>query len=406
MRQSAGVPAVIKGCAVAAGIIIAILGVMTGAAFLLQLIFTPDELQIDGAAAGISCVILGIVMGAALAWQGGQALAGKPSAVFRLPGLVALAALYIFALVVGQLLLSFNLIPLVTFPLFHILAAIIPPLFILTFAVQRLASANFRWRDMIVQLTGGAFLATSLAFFVEIFLGIAILLITFFIAALTPGGNVFLQELGNNLQDPVWLENPANLQGLMLFPPVFITIALVFIVVAPLTEEAAKLLGVTLMSYRQPKPAQFFGWGLAAGAGFALVENLFNTVLALDVWVFVMLLRIGGTGMHCLGAGLSSLGWHNFLTTRRPWRLLGAYAVAVVIHALWNGAVITMAGVSIFAVNSPGQLTLTLVGLVVLLMLALLIGLTIAIIAALVIVTIRLRNAENYSMENGSGTGS
>jgi hypothetical protein len=321
-------------------------------------------------------------------------LAGKPSAIFRLPGLVALAALYIIALAAGQAFISFNLIPQITFPFFHILAAIIPPLFILTFAVRRLVFANFLWREMIVQLAGGAFLATSLAFIAEIFWGMVIVMTTIVVAAFTPGGNAFLQELGDNLQDPIWLENPANLQELMLFPPVFITIVLVFIVVAPLTEEATKLLGVTLMSYRQPGVIRFFGWGLAAGAGFALVENLFNTVLALDVWVFVMLLRLGGTGMHCLGTGLSSLGWHNFLTTHRPWRFVGAYAIAVVIHALWNGAVITMAGVSIFTINNPGELTQTLVGLVVLLMLALLIVLTIAIVAVLGIVTVRLKKEE------------
>ncbi len=382
---------IVKGLTAAAGLFMAVMGGLGVVLFLLQLLLSPGEITTDSVVVSAAAVVLGLGLGGALAWQGFHALGGRASQLFKLPPVALLGLLYILAVVIGQLLISFDFFPAVTFPLFHVAAATLPALIILAFAGRALTAVSLSRREIILQLSGGAFLATSVAFLAEIVFGLLILFTVFLITALTPGGLAFIETFTANLQDPAWVENPANLQEIILAPPILVTLVLVFVVLAPLVEEPAKLLGVALMSYRRPSRAQIFVWGLAGGAGFALVENLFNTVLALDVWAMVMLLRVGGTAMHSLGTGLMALGWHNLRVTRRPWKLLGALGISFTIHALWNGAVIGMAGTSVLLVDNPGEATLTTVGLVVLLMLGLLVILTVGLFITLALLTRRLR---------------
>lgn len=391
MNPSSAVLNAVKGLTFAAGIFIGLLGALAGASYLVQLFFSLDGVPLDSAVAAVSAVVLGVGLGGALAWQGSTSLRDKPSALFRPPPVLLLILLYIPVVIIGQILISFDLFPVVTFPLFHIAAAALPPFAILAFTGRAFSEANLRWRELILQLSGGAFLATAVAFLAEILIGGLLLVGVFLVTAFTPAGQALIEELVANLEDPLWLQDPGNVQDLLLQPPVFITLALVFIIAAPMIEELVKLLGVTLMSYRRPVQVQAFVWGLAGGAGFALVENFFNTLLALEAWAFVILLRIGGTAMHSLGTGLTALGWHSLLAERRPWKLLGAYAVSVAIHALWNGAVIGMVGISVFAAGATGQFTAVLVGTGVALMLGLLVVLTLVVIVALVVITRRLQ---------------
>jgi hypothetical protein len=170
-----------------------------------------------------------------------------------------------------------------------------------------------------------------------------------------------------------------------------VAIGLIFIVLAPLIEEVGKVLGVVAMSYRRPTLAQAFLWGLAAGAGLGVVENLFNTVAALEMWVVVLFLRLGATLMHCLGAGLMALGWQQVLAERQIWSLLKAYGVSVGLHVAWNALVIGIAATSIFAAGSPTEAFRTLSGGVVLLLLGGLALLMVGMVALLVIITRRLQ---------------
>jgi RsiW-degrading membrane proteinase PrsW (M82 family) len=343
----------------------------------------------------MALVMLGVGLGGALAWHGINALRGQSSLSFWPPSGWLILLPYLPALLIGQLLISFDLWPALTFPLFHLLAAAIPPLAILAFAGRSLPRAEVGWRDIVVQLSTGAFLATTLAFIIEILLGLIILAVTVMATALTPGGRATLETLLANLQDPLWLENPENVMQLITFPPVFMTLALVFIVAGPIVEELVKPLGVVLMSYRRPSAAQAFLWGLASGAGFAMAENAFNTTLALEVWALVIPLRIGATAMHCLCTALTSLGWQRFLVERRPWSLVSRYGQAVAIHATWNATVIGLASLSLFAMDDPSQTVLALAGLVALFCLTLILALTLGAITGLILLTRRLQTMNN-----------
>jgi RsiW-degrading membrane proteinase PrsW (M82 family) len=236
-----------------------------------------------------------------------------------------------------------------------------------------------------LQLASGTLLSMTIAFVIELTLALIILVIAIVITALlTPEGLAFVEELSTHLEDPVWLQDPNNIYQLLSFPPVAITLVVTFVILIPFIEELVKPLGVVLMSYRRPSQTQAFLWGLASGAGFALIENIFNTLMTLEGWAFIAPMRIGATAMHCLGSGLIALGWHQLLMKRRPWRLVGAYGLSVTIHAVWNAAAVAMIGIAIFAFKANGQAALALGGIFIALLLGFLIMLALGLIAALV----------------------
>jgi len=251
------------------------------------------------------------------------------------------------------------------------LAAVLPPLFFLTFVGRRLAGSDTRWREVVLQLASGAFLATFLAFGLEAVLGLLSMVVVVILAALMPGGDAWLQELSVYLQDPRWLQNPENLYSPLLSPPILIVLGLIVLVIAPMVEEMFKPLGVVLMGYRRPSKARSFLWGLTGGAGFSLAEALFNGTSSLEGWVGVATMRVGATAMHCLGGGLMGLGWYYLFATRRPWRLLSAYAASVSLHSLWNVAASGMLVVSLSATSSAAdEVGLALGGLAILALMA------------------------------------
>jgi RsiW-degrading membrane proteinase PrsW (M82 family) len=362
---------------------------------LAQLLFSAGSVAVDTAVGVVSFAALGLGLGGTLAWQSAGALAKRDSPQFDPPSVWLLAAAYILTLILGQAIISLDLVPVLFFPPFHVAAAALPPFIILAFAGRTLKATRVSRREVALQLSGGAFLSTTLAFVAEIVIGGLFLLFAVIATALTPGGRAIIEELLVNLQDPAWLQNPANVQEIILFPPVLFTAVLVFVVLAPLIEEAAKLMPVTFFSYRRPAVAQIFIWGLASGAGFALVENLFNTLIAVDIWAVVMLMRIGGTAMHCLATGLTAMGWQNLMQERRPWKLGGAYILSVAIHAAWNGTVIGIAGLSLVATEAAGDPALLFTGVGAIILLAWLGLMTVAIAAAIVFVTYRLKVTES-----------
>jgi hypothetical protein len=334
-----------------AGFSIAFLGLLAGALYLFSPFIVGEGIDLLRAVAGASFIALGVGLGLPLAWQGVSSLRGIPSPPFRPRPAWVLAAIFVAAVIVGQAVLTLDLVPALAFPPFYILAAVLPPLFFLAFVGRSLTESGTRWREVVLQLASGAFLATFGAFGVEAAFGLLAMVVVFILAALTPGGDAWLQELTAYLQDPRWLQSPENLYSPLLSPPILIILGITVLVIAPMVEEIFKSLGVILMSYRRPGKAQSFLWGLAAGAGFALSEALFNGASSLEGWAGVATLRVGATAMHCLGSGLMGLGWYYLLTTRRPWRLLGAYVAGVTLHSLWNIAASAMLVVSLSATS-------------------------------------------------------
>lgn len=359
------------------GLSIALLGLLGGVLYLLfPLAFRrgeADPLQV--AVVGTAFIALSLGLGLPLGWQGLRSLLGHPSHPFRLR-LVGLLIVFVAALIVGQIILSTGFLAPLLFPPCHILGAMLPPLIVLVFVGRRLSSAAVpvHWREIVLQTGSGAFLATFLSFGLEAVFGLLTLFVALLLVSLTPGGMTWLQELTANLQDPSWITDPVNLTRALFSPPIAGTLVFIFMVIAPLSEELFKPLGVALMNYRQPEAARAFLWGVAGGSGLAMAEGLFNSAMALESWSAVMLLRVGSTLMHCLSSGLMGLGWYYLLRTRRPWPILGTYAASVGLHILWNAGAVGMVAISLTAMASDAnRIHLALSGLGILILSAYLI---------------------------------
>lgn len=348
-------------------------GVLVAMAIILLNALDPvgDLLMATTLAASILALTVG--MGLALAWQAWQACLGRVSGAFRPRGVWALGLAFVLALICGQLVLVLDLLPALTFPLFHVAGAVLPPLIVLALVGMGLAGAT-RWRDMVLQTGSGSLLSTFLAFTLEGALVLGLLLIVLVVVAMQPRGLDLIQELTIRLQAPTWLEDAGNLESLVRSPLVLAGAFLVVAVFIPLIEESVKTVGVGLFAYRDPSLAQAFLWGVAGGAGFALTEGLFNSVGALDLWAPVALSRGGATLVHCFTGGLMGLAWYSVLAQRRWGRAAGLYAGSVALHGLWNGLAIAMTALflSDFESAAPtvGQVLTNLGVLAILAMLA------------------------------------
>ncbi len=304
----------------------------------------------------VSLAIVTAGLGLTLAWHAWRASQKQPSSAFRLRKIWPLGLLTILSVAMGQVVLSRGLLPSFTFPLLHIGATVLPPVIIVALVARGLEAAprtgeaaeqspghpHASWRDIVLQISSGAFLATSLVFVLEAIalLGVAIVLLAG--VAVQPDGPDLLQQLAKYLQDPTWTQDSTTL-ALALMSPVVLAAAFLFVSgLIPLIEEAIKAIGVGLMIYRQPSLAQAFLWGLAGGAGFAMVEGLFNTANSLDAWAPVILLRMGATLLHCFTGALMGLAWYSVLVRRRWQHGLGLYVASVAIHGLWNALSVGM----------------------------------------------------------------
>ncbi len=114
---------------------------------------------------------------------------------------------------------------------------------------------------------------------------------------------------------------------------------------APIIEEFVKPL--ILPSLRKQLNSDLDGiiYGVSAGMGFAMVENLFFEVSALFTfgtvgWAITAPLRgLGGIGVHALGPALIGLTYARYVRTGRGFEyVVGAFLAGVMVHGLWNGS--------------------------------------------------------------------
>jgi RsiW-degrading membrane proteinase PrsW (M82 family) len=133
-----------------------------------------------------------------------------------------------------------------------------------------------------------------------------------------------------------WLNNPlAFLLALLLFSGF-----------APFIEETAKSLAVWTVFDRLDSPAQGFVIGALSGAGFGLVESLLASATPDSSWGATLLVRGGSTMMHIITASLTGWGiaaFHSSTSGSKVFNLIKMYALAMLLHGLWNASVILIA---------------------------------------------------------------
>ncbi|MBI3286616.1 MAG: PrsW family intramembrane metalloprotease [Chloroflexi bacterium] len=307
-----------------------------------------------------SCAGLALLGGALLAYQGIRGLLDRPSRLFRPPRPGWLIALFLLALLAGEgILLLGRRSPQIAaylFPPWHFMAALIPSWAVLAFVARQIPAREGSpnsWRMMIVQSAYGAMMVPLLAFALEAsIVGLASILLFLGLSSI-PGGVERLREIVSLLQSPSLPQDPQQIGALILWPPIAALIGLGLVVVAPLVEELLKPLGVALAARPGVQRSDAFLWGVAAGAGFAAAESLFNGPLLLDAWGAGMLARGGATLVHTLASGWIGLGWYAAIVEGRWLRLLRNIAGGFALHALWNGLIVTL---GLLALASTTQL--------------------------------------------------
>jgi RsiW-degrading membrane proteinase PrsW (M82 family) len=171
-----------------------------------------------------------------------------------------------------------------------------------------------------------------------------------FVAAFAAAFFLGFAETGRHLLDA--LRADPRLTTILSSPWVILAIV-ELIAVAPLTEEAGKAIGARLARPRTRTEA--FMAGAAAGAGFALVENLVYAAAAAALggpWPAVVLGRALGAAVHPLATGAVAMGWWEWRQERSLARAAKRFLAGVGIHALWNGSLVALWVVSTaFVVN-------------------------------------------------------
>lgn len=337
----------------------------------------------------VGAVVVGPVLGIPLILQGWAGWQGRPSHPFVPPRAWWLWLVLAVLIALGAAVSLLSPASALLLPPIHALTMILLPLLVLWLTGRALRGKGGSWRDAIAGMASGGFLGTTIALIGEGLIVFAVILIVTIIVMATPGGPERVGELAARMQDPDWMGNIQNLSPLLLSPAVVLATLGIFSIPVPLIEESVKTLATGVAGrWLRPTPARAFLWGVAGGAGFALAENLFNGAIGgIEGWLPGAVSRLGATVMHCFTGGLVGWGWGQLWTGRRPWRLLGCYAAAVLVHAVWNASAVGVAFLSVGLMAQEGravQITFALLGMLTLLgLLALLTGIfLVALIAA------------------------
>ncbi len=191
------------------------------------------------------------------------------------------------------------------------------------------------WGRLRVRFPGSAFVGGALIGPIVAVLGHA------FVAAFAVAFVLGFAESGRALLDSLRAD-PRIVE--LLGSPWVILLLVEYVAVAPLAEEAGKALGARVS--RPASRREAFLAGVAAGAGFAALENVLYAGLGSwfgPPWPAIVTARALGAAVHPLATGLVMLGWWEWRTGRDPRALLKGYLSGAAVHALWNGALVALA---------------------------------------------------------------
>jgi RsiW-degrading membrane proteinase PrsW (M82 family) len=112
---------------------------------------------------------------------------------------------------------------------------------------------------------------------------------------------------------------------------------------APFTEEIGKAAGAWVQ--RPVGRTDAFMAGVAAGVGFAIVENVLYATGGLlfgPSWEAISATRMVGAAIHPLASGLVVMGFWEWRHGRNVGLLARRFLSGVGVHALWNGSIVVV----------------------------------------------------------------
>ncbi len=273
-------------------------------------------------------------------------LRGKADQALRFPPFWVSVLLFAVVIAVGQIILYADVQPAYLFPPWHVLAAGLIPLAVLSYAVRRLPPVSSG--SLVAQIAWGGIGTILPAMVLELVIGAVLVVIVLVLAALALGSNG-LQELLIQVRPILRGGSPdALLQTIQSQPALLIIAALAamtFLSLAvPVVEELLKSAGPAVAIWRtKSTAAQALVWGLAAGAGYAFSENMLNGAGSVNaggaaacLWAPIMLLRGGTSLMHIATTATVSLGWYSLFVQHNRFRFFLALVAGLLAHGVWN----------------------------------------------------------------------
>lgn len=288
-----------------------------------------------GALGLVTAIFVGVVCGGGMLRHGAASLEGKPSRPLRLPPVWALVGGFIITFVVAMELARVEWVAHILAPWFIVAAAALIPLTAVAWAVDS-HPEGVTWRRALVAFSAGATVSSSLA----LILG---WLIPYFIL----WGILDLGEPIRRAFERLMALLAGREVARALTDPFFLLAMVQYAIAAPLIEEFTKSL-VILPLVRRISRREGFLLGVAAGAGFAFLEDLVYTAGAGARWSGTLATRALGAAVHPLCTGMAVMAWHALLrpdpedadraTRRRHWARW--FGMALAAHGVWNGSIL------------------------------------------------------------------
>jgi len=266
-------------------------------------------------------MFLGLVCGSLAVYHGLGSILNRRSRPLRLPPFYVFWILFALVLGLGNLLFSFKVAIEYLFPPLFLLGAALPTVAVLAWAGRRLGWPA-TWRQSALSLVTGS----TLSVWVTLLLGSILPFLAYIL--ILPLEIALYSVWGT----PLFLLDPEA-----LFFILFTALQ------APIPEEFAKALGPGIMNRSLGSERQAFCVGLAAGAGFAILENMLYEGLYAQwsgwSWGGITLLRGFGSILHPLCTALVALALFRARGRPEGWfrQLARAYLLSVGLHTLWNG---------------------------------------------------------------------
>ncbi len=289
------------------------------------------QLDVLGEFLGVTAAtFLGLIGGGMALIHGYNSITNKPSTPLKLAPFYMFWIVFAIALGLGNVLLVLQISLEFLFPFLFLLGASLPTLAVLAWAFKQLGWP-VTWRQGALMMVAGG----TLSVLVTLILG-AVLPLIFYL---------LIEPLAIVTEEFLWIfiSGGPGLLERMFYSPMLIFFFIYIAFQAPIPEELAKALGPALMGTRIQNERQAFAVGLAAGAGFAILENmLYQGVYAQWSgwsWGGITLLRGIGSVTHALWTAIISLALFRARKREKDWfsQLARAYLLSVGLHTLWNG---------------------------------------------------------------------
>ena len=186
----------------------------------------------------------------------------------------------------------------------------------------------------------GLAFGTSVSFVIEMGVLLVIALVGIFVVAANPTSIETLNRLSEQFSSPnIDIQSLQSLLAPYITSPIAILGILGFFsVLTPLIEEAAKPIGLWFFAKKNLTPMDGFVGGMLSGAGFTVVETMFNAGQSNpESWFVLIISRVGTGALHILASGMVGWGLAMAWSKHKYMNLFFSYLIAVCLHGLWNG---------------------------------------------------------------------